>query len=254
MSDAKEDVVGRKEPSTAPQTVSQPTSAERESAGSDIADLEIAWRSGHKYHVWSERELQNAYLVNLAGDVPTCNCEHGVHNRDSREACRHIKKAIAVLPSEPNIPANAYNDLVNVLQDVYRLRNELERLTTGVQADVQATQTGSGSAGGSTTADADAAADRLQDAYDDLIDDMQVMSSDGIVWVQTGKDTPEEWPYPGGDDTWTVLLKNPEKVQYVGEGGEEYDEHKWYSKKPGQYWKNALDPEDVDAYIDEVLG
>jgi hypothetical protein len=31
------------------------------------------------------------------------------------------------------------------------------------------------------------------------------------------------------------------------------DEHDHYGEKPGEWWKNALYPSDVDDYINEVL-
>lgn len=97
------------------------------------------------------------------------------------------------------------------------------------------------------------AADRLQAAYDGVIGDMQVKAHSGKVWVQTGRDTPEDWPHPGGATTFDVLLRTPEQVKYVGEGTDDYPPHEWYDDKPGEWWRNALDPSDVDDYIDEVL-
>jgi hypothetical protein len=102
--------------------------------------------------------------------------------------------------------------------------------------------------------DVDAAADRLQAAFDDVIDDMQVKAANGFVWFQTGRDTPDQWPFPGGDETFNVIT-GPDMVMYVHDGSAEWADgpHKYYDKKPGEWWKNALAPEAVDDYIAEVL-
>jgi hypothetical protein len=95
------------------------------------------------------------------------------------------------------------------------------------------------------------AADRLQEAFDDVIDDMQVKAAAGKVWFQTGRDTPDDWPFPGTSDTFSAVT-GPDMVEYVYEG-DDGPNHEWYDDKPGEWWKNAMKPSDVSAYIEEVL-
>jgi hypothetical protein len=98
------------------------------------------------------------------------------------------------------------------------------------------------------------AADRLKEAFDEAVDDMRVQASGGAVFFQTGQDTPDDWPYPGGSETFKVLT-GPDMVKYVHDGTADWADspHELYDYKPGEWWKNALDPEDVDDYINQVL-
>jgi hypothetical protein len=101
---------------------------------------------------------------------------------------------------------------------------------------------------------AENAAEQLQDAFDTAVDDMQVETGGGAVFFQTGRDTPDDWPYPGGSDTFDVLTDS-DHVMYVHDGTADWADspHKYYDDKPGEWFKNALDPEDVGDYIAEVL-
>jgi hypothetical protein len=94
---------------------------------------------------------------------------------------------------------------------------------------------------------AEEAADTLRDAYDGVVDDMQVKAHDDMVWVQTGKDTPDTLDAPGNPAVFDLLLKDAEQVTYV------HDDHDLAGDRPGQWWKNAIKPSEVDAYISEVL-
>jgi len=94
----------------------------------------------------------------------------------------------------------------------------------------------------------------LQAAFDDVINDMQVQANSGLVWFQTGYKTPDEWPYPGIDETFRAVTDS-DSCMYVHDGTDEWADspHEHYDEKPGQYYKNALYPSDVVEYINEVL-
>jgi len=98
------------------------------------------------------------------------------------------------------------------------------------------------------------AAETLQAAFDEHLDDMQVKAANNHVWFQTGRETQDEWPYPGGDEVFSVLTDS-DLVSYVHDGSQEWadEPHKLYESKPGEWWKNALAPDDVEEYISEVL-
>jgi len=96
-------------------------------------------------------------------------------------------------------------------------------------------------------------ADMLQSAFDDHIDDMIVTVSDGIIFFKTGYETQEEWPYPGFDSTFDAIT-SPDCLEYVydGENSDAPEPHRWYDSKPGEHFKNALLPETVPEYIQEL--
>ena len=85
--------------------------------------------------------------------------------------------------------------------------------------------------------DAEEAAEKLTEAANS--DHINVTANDGLVWVQTAKDSPG-WAFE-------QYLKSVDAVTYVHEDHEDYD------RKPGEWWKNAIVPSDVDDYIDEVV-
>jgi hypothetical protein len=222
--------------------------------------------SGGEYLVGGEGN-ENVYRVQLAGR--TCSCDDYQHRkRDEQNAgCKHIRKVLSVGPSNRSMEDMAVEDIVAIVTRGMDAVGRLEaaegpsgQSTNGqAHAATETPQTGDGD--GPSTADelspsreqkADYAADKLQEAYDDVIDDMQVKPHAGYVWVQTGASTPDEWPHMGGNDTWTVLLKNPETVEYVYPPDDDRPGHDLYDQKPGQWWKNVIDPDDVDDYLEEV--
>jgi len=44
-------------------------------------------------------------------------------------------------------------------------------------------------------------------------------------------------------------------VKYIHDGSPDWADspHPAYDSKPGEWWKNAIKPEDVEEYINEVL-
>lgn len=235
------------------------------------------------YTVLSSRSGQRAHRVNI--QTLRCSCEDMTFNRNlqetaqgGRDVCDHLAHCLDVHPQLDATESAVYQSmsLMDGAQNLYtRIEEQRDQLEEAIVAlrDAQAGLEASNSAGESDTADSDEsgadtdgsapggmtdedveqAASDLQEAFDELIGDMEVQAHEGVVWFKTGYDTPDEWPYPGGDDTWEVLVKNPDHPEYVGEGGGDYPAHDLYEKKPGEYWKNILRPDDVDAYISEVL-
>jgi len=90
-------------------------------------------------------------------------------------------------------------------------------------------------------------AETLQDAYDSVIDGFNVEYSGGWIWVNKSPDAPETLPGPGNVESFDALLKNPEAMEFVP------DDDGRNADRPGQYFKNAIEPANVDSYIQEVL-
>lgn len=236
------------------------------------------------YTVLSTRSGQRAHRVNI--QTVDCSCEDMTYNRglkaDSdggREICDHIKFVLGIHPQLDASESAVYKsmglmeDTASLHQRIEDQRDQLEKAIVQLR-DAQAGLEASNNAGGESTADSDdsdtqtddsppggmtdedvaRAAEDLQAAFDDVIDDMQVEHNDGLVWFQTGRDTPDDWPFPGGDSTFDVVTA-PDMVMFVHDGSADWADgpHKHYESKPGEWFKNALDPDDVDEYISEVL-
>jgi len=219
---------------------------------------------------WSVLSLKpdddnTAYLVNTR--ELDCTCKDNEHNRENPEVCKHL--AVALWAADRNIDTDELSrwSLQHELKNAREAAEKVEHLGNYLQtvagsldgeAASEAVENGDSSSQ-STTSEADSqaaaeAADRLQSAFDEVLDDMQVEHNDGLVWFQTGQDTPDDWPFPGGDETFSVIT-SPDSVMYVHDGSADWADgpHKHYESKPGEWFKNALDPDDVDAYISEVL-
>jgi len=212
---------------------------------------------------WSVLSLKpdddnTAYLVNTR--ELDCTCKDNEHNRENPEVCKHL--AVALWAADRNIDTDELSrwslqhELANAQEAVEKIQH-LENWAEKVTSDVPAEEANESVEQTNDAADSQAAAeaaDRLQSAFDEVLDDMQVEHNDGLVWFQTGQDTPDDWPFPGGDQTFKVVTQ-PDSVMYVHDGSDDWADgpHKHYDSKPGQWWKNALDPDDVDDYIAEVL-
>jgi hypothetical protein len=222
-------------------------------------------------HVWatvvSTRGDGNptAYRVNL--QELTCHgpdgdtCPDMKHNVEGAEVCDHIATAIYQAPAKPDLGAVAVDGLVDIM-DMAQEAADAAHNTAKVMERAQATSATQAAAETSTDGDErpsleettpdpevdpQEAADDLQAAYDDVVDDMQVTTANGLVWVQTGRDTPDTLPGPGNVEVFDAFLSNPEQVEYV------HDDHSLVDDKPGEWWKNALKPSEVSGYIEEVL-
>jgi hypothetical protein len=217
---------------------------------------------GNNYRVLSLRNGSvTAHTVNV--HALTCSCEDMEYNTDGAEVCDHLAVALFQAPARISVEDHVLNQLL----ELYEASQDG---TDGTEATVTANSAPNASDASDAGTDAsdesdkppanpdydaakaqkqaEDAATKLQEAYDDLVDDMQVQAHEGLVWLQTGRDTPDDWPHPGGGDTWEVLIGNPDQPMYI------HDEHDLFTDKPGEWWKNALYPSDVDDYISEVLG
>jgi len=224
----------------------------------DLSAMSAAHIEGSEYRILSTRNNSvTHYRVDV--DAGECECPSTVFNLDEYEACPHLTKALTVHTSHMTADQWAVRDLQMLSERLHNilweLRDVAEQTAADSDTDAADADPPEETEHGVTVSnpEARAAAEDLREAYDGLIDDMQVQHHAGKVWIQTGQDTPENWPYPGGSETWSVLLKAPEQVEFVGEGGDGYDPHPLYDEKPGEYWRNIIDPDDVDEYIQEVL-
>lgn len=196
-----------------------------------------------------------SYRVNLK-DM-TCTCPDWEFNRDTHQPCKHMSAALLDgAPQQFDVNQAVLSQIAMYDARIERAVSQLERAATAQEAEAAAAQTG-GSASGTASAgasgpDPEEAASRLQDAYDGVLDDMQVQATDTLVWVQTGQDTPDTLPGPGNVEVFDALLRNPDQTEFVPD---DYngDLPNALDEKPGEWWKNALAPEDVDEYISEVL-
>ncbi len=228
----------------------------------DLTEMSAAPIGHNQYRVLSTRnDSVNHYLVDIAEG--TCSCPSEVFNLKDNEACPHLSKAILV-DAQREEEARITTDL-SYLNDrakglMYDLRDTVDfaktlaennaKQYTGESSSPDSGSSDSGSSGDSQKYKGPNAEDKraeLQAAFDDVVDDMQTEVSDGLIWIQTGKDTPDTIPGPGNVQVFDAFLKNPEQVTFV------HDDHHHASKRPGQWWKNVIDPSEVDEYIAEVL-
>lgn len=226
-----------------------------------MKNLKARQTGAYHYSVLSARNGEpTLHRVDLR--EPDCTCGDFYYNRDDdeHEICAHIAKAALVHPQLDAGEASVMQ-LNSYLERIARLTEQIveerDRARTAakeaganqraVEASVEAAETTQAGGGQTPDVDPEDAADRLKDAYDEIIDDMQVKASDGYVWVQTGKDTPDNLKMPGAPETFETLIRNPDQIKFVG------DYEMLQDIQPGEWWKNAIDPGDVDAYINEVL-
>lgn len=200
------------------------------------------------------------HRVNIMGR--TCTCEDMEHNVDGNEVCAHLAYVSTVHP-QLSVDEMAVYKSMSLMEDAASLKDQLDmqldrfedalvelrdaEAGASTQSGSDGSQTTSQSSNATSTADPAAKAEELQEAYDDVLDDMNVQHHEDYVWVQMGKDTPDELPGPGNVETFTALLQEADQVEYV------HDDHAAFSEKPGEWWKNRIHPDDVDQYIDEVL-
>jgi len=232
-----------------------------------LGEQDIAHLGGSDYRVLSYR---NDSVTTYRVDVETgeCDCPDEEHNRDPHEPCAHLAKAITVHTSQYDAKDWAARDMQSMVDRAQNLTRKLQDTVDWTETVLQSEATAAAAETARDTGEADdvtddtpdndaaqEAADKLRDAFEETgIEDMQVQAHAGYVWVQTGQDTPEDWPFPGGSDTFSVLFQNADQVEYVYEADDDYDAHELYDEKPGEWWKNAIHPEDVVDYINEVLG
>lgn len=236
--------------------------------------FDVAQTGPHNYTVTSHRgDTPRAHRVSVL--TVRCSCEDMTFNKSGSsvqpesqggvEICDHLEY---VLSQHPQLTAEemALYETMGLMRQADSLRDQLEMQADRFEQTLTELRDLEAGAAAETpeesdtandpdeNADAEAAAERLQEAFDNVLEDMQVETAAGHVWFKTGYDTAEEWPFPGGDETFSVIT-GPDSVKYVHDGSAEWADspHPLNDDKPGEYWKNALAPDDVEDYISEVL-
>jgi hypothetical protein len=214
---------------------------------------------GNNYRVLSLRNGNvTAHTVNV--HALECSCEDMEYNTDGAEVCDHLAVALFEAPHRISVEDHVLNQLLEVFEHEQSTAtpDSAPNASDASDADTDGSQDSESEGDDRPPANpsydaakaqeqAEDAATKLQEAYDDLVDDMQVKAHEGLVWIQTGRDTPDDWPHPGGGDTWEVLIGNPDQPMFI------HEDHDLFTDKPGEWWKNALYPSDVEGYINEVL-
>lgn len=237
----------------------QQTATKIAQAVNGFGELEMEHTGGCRYRVLSWRnDSLTVHKVNTSELI--CTCEDAAYNTDGQEVCDHVAYAVYHAPKEREVSAEAFTNLIGIIGEMNDYRNALEQRqnqlpwTDDEPADEDADTDERPSLEETTpepSVDPAEAADELQAAFDETIDDMMVTAESGKVWFQTGRDTPDEWPFPGVEETFTAVT-SPDVVEYVYEA-DDGPNHEWYDEKPGEWWKNALRPSDVQQYVEEVL-
>jgi len=242
--------------------------------GSDpLGGLHVEHEGGLDYTVLSSRNgAPTVHWVTLGPD-PTCTCEDYQFNRDNREPCAHIVKAVFADRMDPE--QMAMSELISVTatvsqasreaeraaRDAQDVSNELERnlvelrdiqadtntpdMTTQENSSSQAANQGDSSSSGSENLDEKREA--LQTAFDNVVEGFEVESNEGVLWVNKTPSAPDTLPGPGNVDIFQTFLQNPDQLEYV------HDNHDYKGAEPGQYFTNMIRPENVSEYIEEVL-
>jgi hypothetical protein len=246
--------------------------------------LHAEHEGGLEYTVISSRNgAPSIHWVEL-GPKPSCTCSDYKGNKASgfsgevdaeREPCSHIVKAtladtlspeelatrelinttatITNAAGEARQAAREAEDTARELDTVLARMRSVEADTaanTTEPADTTTNETGnqqSNQSSHSNEKNAKEAAEKLQKAFDEVIDGIQVEHNEGVVWVNKTPGAPDQLPGPGNVDVFEAFLQNPEQLEYV------YDDHEYAGAKPGDYFSNMIQPEDVDDYIAEVL-
>ena len=230
--------------------------------GSDpLENVFVTHTGGTEYNVLSARNGSvTKYWVDT-GPEPSCTCGDYEYNRSNNEVCAHL--AAAVLADRMDPGELAVSELVNVTASVSQSIRDAERAAEQARdaadeieealvttRDAQAGGTvedpdRNGHNGGDTSHGGNVAAkaEQLQNAFDNVIDGMEVEHANGAVWVNITPDAPEELPGPGSIGTFNALLRDADQIKYSPDD----------QSAPGQYFKNRIDPNDVEEYISEVL-
>jgi hypothetical protein len=245
--------------------------------------LHAEHEGGLDYTVISSRNgAPSIHWVEL-GPTPSCTCSDYKGNKASgfsgevdaeREPCSHIVKATLADTLSPEELAtrelinttatitNAAGEARQAAREAEDTARELDTVLSrmrSVEADTASSSTTSSSSGNteateeqnssshSNEQNAKEAAEKLQNAFDAVINGMEVEHNEGVVWVNKTPGAPESLPGPGNIDVFEALLQNPDNMEYV------YDDHEYAGAKPGDYFSNMIQPENVDDYIAEVL-
>jgi hypothetical protein len=230
----------------------------------DLEALNVRLRNENVYEVGNP-DTGNAYVVNMHNadhdGTMTCTCpdyrfraQEGEHR-----ACKHIQKVIEVSPDRITADKIAFEHLSREYQILSEKVDSLSQQLTSIVSTVhedngtqsqtdysgqqQSVPASDAQSGGQKmeAAGAQEAADKLQRAFNDVVEGFDVQDHNGKVWVNKTPAAPENLPGPGNVETFTAFLQSPDMMQYDPDSG------------PGQYWKNYIEPDEVDQYISEVL-
>lgn len=222
-------------------------------------ELVVAMKSETVYWVGNETEA-TLYQVDLnetvdgTDGIETCTCPDYRYrvSPDENRACKHIMAVVRAKPSEITVDRMAYDGLTrqyDMLDD--KLNTVMQRLTAvqseaAVSSQTQDVPASDAAGSGEQMAEITAhdAADKLQDKFNEIVTGFDVQAHEGLVWVNKTPDAPEQLPGPGNVETFYTFLADPPQVVYDGDGNK---------NPPGQYFKNYIEPGDVDQYISEVL-
>lgn len=217
-----------------------------------LEGLQAEHQGGLDYLVLSARNgAPSVHHVHLGND-PTCTCKDKQINRDDREPCAHIVKAMLAdrMSFERSMAQMTLESLQKVNDAVERAETaadaledaRIRQLSNNPDHDESADTPSKTDDGNPVTpserVDPGEKADELQAAFDDTMSDqMDVQAHDGVVWVQTKRDA-KDWVF----DSW---VRDPDPLEYDPDG-EDYE-------KPGEWWKNYIEPGHVETYIEGVL-
>lgn len=178
-------------------------------------------------------KANTVWIVDLNGEHPTCNCPDQKFNKDTGQGCKHIDVVLydAVKPYH-DVDRLVLSQIADYDRRVERAVGQLERAATAQEAETAASQSSAPKAM-PEKAEAQDAAERLQEAFDERVDGMNVQEDKGLVWINKSPDAPD-W-------TFQAFLQDPDLIDFNPDDG------------PGQYFKNSIEPGNVDAYIREVL-
>ena len=213
---------------------------------SESDELVVAMKSETVYWVGNETE-GTLYQVDLnetvdgTDGIETCTCPDYRYrvSPDENRACKHIMAVVRAKPSEITVDRMAYDGLTrqyDILDD--KLNTVMQRLTA-VQSESAASAQSRDVPASDAAGDGqqmqevspEEAAERLREAYP--VEGIDVQVHNGQVWVNKTPSAP--------DYTFAAFVREPELMNYDPDNG------------PGEYWKNYLEPGDVDEYISEVL-
>jgi hypothetical protein len=238
---------------------------ELETIGKGVDNVSAAHVSGTEYRVLSARNGSvTAYTVDI--DDLSCLCEDMNHNTGQHEVCAHLAKALLChteykrpkdwATQDLSMVAERANSLIHDLRDAEDyLATEIETSATMAAKEEaengDAPQTPDEHAGDTPTAQDKA--QELQEAFDSVIEDMVVEVSGGMIFFKTGYNTPEDWPYPGFQSTFEAIT-SPDPCLFVHDGSPDWADspHELYDLKPDEFMKNAVDPDDVDDYLESL--
>lgn len=245
------------------ENMAEETQTETDGGSDELNGLNV-YVCGSDEYVVGNPESGNAYHVDMDNEehdgTMTCTCPDYRFRaqEDENRACKHIQAVIAI-DDDKRFAKNHADELRlrhEILTDkVDSVTQQLTNISANAHADSgvpsenrsptdeQYVDAGDAAGNGEEMAAASAqeAADKLQEAFNNVVEGFDVQADDGRVWVNKTPGAPDTLQGPGNVETFQAFLQGPQRMQYDPDGG------------PGQFFKNYVEPGDVDAYISEVL-